>query len=105
AFAQEAAGDWATVASGDPADAFASGAASQVIQSTGSLGGILDTADFAVGTAFLPGGPEGEGETPTGGARLMLAPEAAEETQLAAGMSVDHMTSGEGRVKVTEATG
>lgn len=104
-FAQEASGDWASVASGDQADDFASEAASQVIQSTGSLGGILDTADFEVGTAFLPGGPEGEGQTPTGGAGMMLSSDSDPESQLAAAMFVGHMTNAEATVQFSEATG
>lgn len=104
-FAQAAAEDWASVASGDQADDFASGAASQVIQSTGSLGGILDTADFEVGTAFLPGGPAGDGETPTGGAGLMIASDSEPERQLAAAMFVGHMTNPESTASFSEATG
>ncbi|GAA1176533.1 ABC transporter substrate-binding protein [Nesterenkonia xinjiangensis] len=104
-FAQEAADDWASVASGDQGDDFASGVASQVIQSTGSLVGILDTADFEVGTAFLPGGPAAEGETPTGGAGLMIASDSEPERQLAAAMFVGHMTSPESTVDFSAATG
>ncbi|WP_300345034.1 ABC transporter substrate-binding protein [Nesterenkonia sp.] len=105
-FAQEAAGDWASVASGDQADDFAAGVASQVVQSTGSLGGILESAEFEVGTAFLPTGPNGEENVvPTGGAGLMIAAESEPERQLAAAMFVGHMTSAESTAKFSEATG
>ncbi|MBD8062652.1 ABC transporter substrate-binding protein [Oceanitalea stevensii] len=104
-FAQGAVGDWASVASGDPADNFSSGAASQIVQSTGSLGGILETASFEVGTAFLPGGPAAEGETPTGGAGLMIASDSTPERQLAAAMFMGHMTSPESTAKFSAATG
>src|SRR5690625_914100 len=104
-FAQAAVGDWASVASGNPADNFASGAASQIVQSTGSLGGILDSADFEVGTAFLPGGPAAEGETPTGGAGLMIAADSTPERQLAAAMFMGFMTSPESTAKFSAATG
>lgn len=105
-FAQEAAGDWATVASGDQADDFAAGVASQVVQSTGSLGGILDVAEFEVGTAFLPTGPTGEENVvPTGGAGLMIAAEADPEAQLAAAMFVGFMTSAESTAFFSEGTG
>src|SRR5690625_482122 len=104
-FAQAAVGDWASVASGDPADNFASGAASQIVQSTGSLGGILDSATFEVGTAFLPGGPAAEGETPTGGAGLMIAADSTPERQLAAAMFMGFMTSPESTAKFSAATG
>lgn len=104
-FAQESTDDWASVASGDQADDFASGAASQVIQSTGSLGGILDTAEFEVGTAFLPDGPAAEGETPTGGAGMMIAADSEPERQLAAAMFVGHMTNPDSTVRFSEVTG
>lgn len=104
-FAQESTDEWASVASGDQADDFASGAASQVIQSTGSLGGILDTAEFEVGTAFLPDGPAAEGETPTGGAGMMIASDSEPERQLAAAMFVGHMTNADSTVRFSEVTG
>ena len=104
-FAQDATSDWANVASGDPADEFSAGATSQIVQSTGSLGGILESADFEVGTAFLPGGPAAEGETPTGGAGLMIASDSTPERQLAAAMFAGHMSSAESTTKFSEATG
>lgn len=104
-FAQDATDDWANVASGDPADDFSAGATSQIVQSTGSLGGILESADFEVGTAFLPDGPAAEGETPTGGAGLMIASDSTPERQLAAAMFAGHMSSAEATTKFSEATG
>lgn len=105
-FAQTAVEDgWANVAATSQTDDFASGVASQTIQSTGSLGGILETADFEVGTAFLPDGPAAEGETPTGGAGLMLASASDPETQLAAAMFMGHMSSAESQAAFSEATG
>ncbi len=104
-FAQEATSDWATVASGSPADDFSAGATSQIVQSTGSLGGILDSADFEVGTAFLPGGPGGEGQTPTGGAGLMIASDSTPERQLAAAMFAAFMGSPESTATFSAATG
>ena len=104
-FAQESTDDWATVASGSPADDFGAGATSQIVQSTGSLGGILDSADFEVGTAFLPGGPAGQGETPTGGAGLMIASDSTPERQLAAAMFAGFMGNPESTATFSEATG
>lgn len=104
-FAQAAVGDWASVASGNPADNFSSGAASQIVQSTGSLGGILETASFEVGTAFLPGGPAAEGQTPTGGAGLMIASDSTPERQLAAAMFMGFMTNPESTAAFSAATG
>ncbi len=104
-FAQDATDEWANVASGDPADEFSAGATSQIVQSTGSLGGILESAEFEVGTAFLPDGPAAEGETPTGGAGLMIASDSTPERQLAAAMFAGHMSSADSTTKFSEATG
>lgn len=104
-FAQDATDDWASVSSGDPADDFGSGATSQIVQSTGSLGGILETADFEVGVAFLPGGAAAEGETPTGGAGLMISADSEPEEQLAAAKFIGFVTNAENTVTFSEATG
>lgn len=105
-FAQTAVEDgWANVAATSQTDDFASGVASQTIQSTGSLGGILSTADFEVGTAFLPDGPAAEGQTPTGGAGLMMASASDPETQLAAAMFMGHMSSAESQAVFSAGTG
>lgn len=104
-FAQDATNDWATVSSGDPADDFGSGAVSQIVQSTGSLGGILDIAEFEVGAAFLPSGPEAEGETPTGGAGLMISSASTPEEQLAAAMFLGFVTNAENTATFSQATG
>ncbi|TLP79842.1 ABC transporter substrate-binding protein [Nesterenkonia sphaerica] len=105
-FAQSGVEDgWANVAATSQTDDFSSGVASQTIQSTGALNGILETADFEVGTAFLPDGPAAEGETPTGGAGLMLASASSPEEQLASAMFIGHMSSAESQADFSEATG
>ncbi|MEJ5914824.1 ABC transporter substrate-binding protein [Pseudokineococcus sp. 1T1Z-3] len=104
-FAQDATDSWASVSSGDPADDFSAGATSQIVQSTGSLGGILDTAGFEVGVAFLPGGPQAEGQTPTGGAGLMVSAASEPEEQMAAAMFVGFMTDAENTATFSAATG
>ncbi|GAA1809073.1 ABC transporter substrate-binding protein [Nesterenkonia flava] len=104
-FAQDAVGDWATVSSTSPDDDFGAGVTSQAIASTGSLVSILSVADFEVGTAFLPGGPASEGETPTGGAGLMIASASSPEEQLAAAMFIGHMTAPENTARFSQATG
>ncbi|MGC0142389.1 ABC transporter substrate-binding protein [Pseudactinotalea sp. Z1732] len=104
-FAQEATNSWASVSSGNPADDFSAGATSQIVQSTGSLGGILDSASFEVGTAFLPGGPAAEGETPTGGAGLMIASDSTPERQLAAAMFAGFMGNPDSTAAFSAATG
>ncbi|WP_293695084.1 ABC transporter substrate-binding protein [uncultured Agrococcus sp.] len=98
--------DLATVVSGDPATDFSAGAISQVVASTGSLGGILETADFEVGVGFLPLGPTGENEVvPTGGAGLSIADKTTPERQLAAAMFIDFVTNAENTATFSAATG
>ncbi|MGO2111952.1 MAG: ABC transporter substrate-binding protein [Pseudoclavibacter sp.] len=106
-FAQDAVGDgWAEVVSGDPATAFASGATSQVIASTGSLTSILENSDFEVGVGYLPGGPEADtGIVPTGGAGLAVASASSPENQLAAAMFIDFVTNAENTATYSEGTG
>lgn len=96
----------AAVLSGDPATAFSAGAAAQVIASTGSLRGILDTSDFEVAVAFLPGGPSGETNiVPTGGAGLAIAKNSTPEKQVAAAMLATYMTNAENTAMFSEGTG
>ncbi|ROR72646.1 ABC transporter substrate-binding protein [Bogoriella caseilytica] len=105
-FAQSGVGEWANVAATAQQDDFASGVAGQTIQSTGSLGGILEAADFEVGTAFLPTGAGGdENVVPTGGAGLMIASASSPDVQLAAAMFAGHMTSAESQATFSAATG
>jgi sn-glycerol 3-phosphate transport system substrate-binding protein len=106
-FAQDAVQDgWANVSSNSPADDFAAGATSQFIGSTGSLGGVTETAAFEVGVAFLPGGPvEQELVVPTGGAGIAISAASTPEEQLAAAMLADHLTSAESTVAFSSVTG
>ncbi|TGO04999.1 ABC transporter substrate-binding protein [Serinibacter arcticus] len=106
-FAQASVDDgWAEVASGDPATAFSSGSVSQVIASTGSLSGILDSATFEVGTGFLPGGPEtSDGVVPTGGAGVAVASASEPERQLAAAMFAAYLTNAENTAFFSAGTG
>lgn len=104
-FAQEATDEWAMVGSGDPAADFVSGAASQMVASTGSLAGVLDSADFEVGVGFLPGGPAEEGETPTGGAGMSISADSEPEEQLAAAEFIGFMTNAENTAAFSEAVG
>ncbi|WAC66057.1 ABC transporter substrate-binding protein [Agrococcus sp. SL85] len=106
-FAQDAVQEgWANVSSGSPADDFAAGATSQFIGSTGSLGGITETAGFEVGVAMLPGGPvEQELVVPTGGAGVAISATSSPEEQLAAAMLADFLTSAESTVTFSSQTG
>lgn len=106
-FAQDAVDEgWATVVSGDPGTDFSAGAVSQVVASTGSLSGILETADFEVGVGFLPLGPTGDNAVvPTGGAGLSIAEKAPAENQVAAAMFIDFVTNAENTATFSEGTG
>jgi sn-glycerol 3-phosphate transport system substrate-binding protein len=106
-FAQDAVNDgWGTVVSGDPGTDFSAGAVSQVVASTGSLSGILETADFEVGVDFLPLGPTGDNAVvPTGGAGLSIAEKAPEENKVAAAMFIDFVTNAENTATFSTGTG
>ena len=106
-FAQDAVDEgWATVVSGDPGTDFSAGAVSQVVASTGSLSGILETADFEVGVGFLPLGSTGDNAVvPTGGAGLSIAEKAPAENKVAAAMFIDFVTNAENTATFSEGTG
>lgn len=97
---------WGMVASSDVAEAFGAGAVSTVVQSTGSLKGILETAKFEVGVGFLPGGPkETDPVCPTGGAGIGVASKSTPEKQLAAAMFLKFMTNPENSSTFSKGTG
>lgn len=106
-FAQDSTQDgWANVSSGAPADDFAAGATSQILDSTGSLKTILDTADFEVGVGFLPAGPkESEKIVPTGGAGVGISAKSSPEEQLASAKFLDFLTNSENTAAFSEGTG
>lgn len=106
-FAQDLVNDgYASVLSGDPATAFSAGAVAQVVASTGSLSGILDTASFDVAVAFLPGGPEADtGIVPTGGAGVAVSAGSSPEKQLAAAKLATYLTNAENTAEFSSGTG
>lgn len=87
----------------DPAPVFASGQAAVCVESTGSLKGILDSAKFKVGTAFLPG-PEGE-SCPTGGAGLAIPAGISKERQVNALKAIGYFTNTENTATFALGTG
>lgn len=98
--------DHASVLSGDPATAFSAGAVAQVVASTGSLSGILETASFDVAVAFLPGGPEAQTEiVPTGGAGVGVSAASSPEKQVAAAMLATYLTNSENTAEFSSGTG
>lgn len=83
---------------------FASGTVAATIGSTGSLKGILDSATFEVGTAYLPDGPAGGG-TPTGGTGLAIPSSRTPEEQLAAAMFLQFLTDTDQTAYFSQNTG
>lgn len=97
---------WGAVLTGDPATAFSAESVSQIIASTGSLSGILDTASFNVGVGFLPAGPKADtGIVSTGGAGVAIASKSTPERQLAAAMFAAFLTNAENTAFFSEGTG
>lgn len=83
---------------------FTAGAVASTIGSTGSLAGVLKSAKFSVGTAYLPDGPKGSG-TPTGGTGVAIAAASDKPHQLAAAMFVDFLTNTANTATFSQATG
>jgi sn-glycerol 3-phosphate transport system substrate-binding protein len=94
---------WA-VPSKDLVADFLNGAIAAMMASTGSLGGILKSATFPVGTAFLPEGPAGFGCC-TGGAGLAILKNKPREIQEAAFRWVAFASSPEGTMWWAQNTG
>lgn len=88
--------------SNDANNQFGAGQAASLLQSTGSLRGLTETAGFEFGTAFLPGPRPG---TPTGGAGLAI-PERIDASRKAAAMEfITFVTDTDSTVKFSQATG
>jgi len=106
-FAQDSISDgWAEVLSGDPSTLFGAGSVSQMINSSGGIGAILDTAAFDVGVGVLPQGSSGEADVvPSGGAGVAINANSEPEKQLAAAMFADYLTNEENTVDFSARTG
>lgn len=91
--------------SSDPAPVFSSGQSAAMIESTGSLKGVLDAAagKFEVGTAFLPG-PKGE-SCPTGGAGLAIPAGISQERKVNALKAIGFLTNAENTATFAQGTG
>jgi sn-glycerol 3-phosphate transport system substrate-binding protein len=83
---------------------FSAGVTACTMASTGSLRGILQQAQFEVGTGFLPQGPAGPG-CPTGGTGIAIASSRTPEQQLAAGMFLKFLTEPEQTAHFSAGTG
>lgn len=87
----------------DPVTDFQTGGLVAILGSTGSLGGITETAQFNVGTHFLP--EEIEFGCPTGGAGLSVMAGASDENKQAAMEFISFCTNTENATYWAETTG
>ena len=86
----------------DPTVAFGSGKAAGLLQSTGSLGGLNETATIPFITTYLPGpGPSAA----TGGAGLAVPAGISDERKANAVKFIDFLTNTENTIKFSQATG
>ncbi|SHL25975.1 carbohydrate ABC transporter substrate-binding protein, CUT1 family [Pseudonocardia thermophila] len=99
-------GGWAGVSAKDQANDLSAGAVSATVSSTGSLAGVLRTAQFPVGVGFLPGGSKVDKPVcPTGGAGLGIPKNIPKENQLAAAQFIKFLTSPENCILFSQETG
>ena len=86
----------------DPTVAFGSGKASGLLESTGSLGGLKETATVPFITTYLPGpGPSAA----TGGAGLAVPAGISDERKANAVKFIDFLTNTENTIKFSQKTG
>ncbi len=83
---------------------FSAGVSACTMASTGSLSGILEQAQFEVGTGFLPQGPGGAA-CPTGGTGIAIASARSPEQQLAAAMFLKFLGEPEQTAHFSAGTG
>ena len=88
--------------SNDANNQFGAGQAASLLQSTGSLRGLTKTAQFEIGTAFLPGPRPA---CPTGGAGLAIPERISDERKEAALKFIAFATNTDNTVTFTQATG
>ncbi|MVA75039.1 extracellular solute-binding protein [Auraticoccus sp. F435] len=95
--------DGAGYLSSDPSGDFVAGSAATVLESTGSLRGILDAAEFEVGCGFLP--TQQTTGVPTGGGGVSIFRYASDERKQAAWEVIKFLSTGEPSVRWTLGTG
>lgn len=88
--------------SNDANNQFGAGQAASLLQSTGSLKGLTEAAQFDIGTGFLPGPPPG---CPTGGAGLAIPEGISDERKEAAMELITFLTNTENTVTFSQETG
>lgn len=88
--------------SNDANNQFGAGQAAALLQSTGSLAGLTEAAEFEFATAFFPGPQPG---VTTGGAGVGIPARISDARQRAAMTFIDFMTSSDNTVTFSQATG
>jgi len=86
----------------DANNTFALGNASALLQSTGSLGGLTETAEFDFRTTYLPGPTPGAA---TGGAGVAIPAGISDERKLMAVKFADFLTNTKNTIMFSQATG
>lgn len=86
----------------DPTVAFGNGNSAALLQSTGSLGGLTETATVPFITTYLPGPAP---SCPTGGAGVAIPSGISDERKINALKFVDFLTNTENTIKFTQETG
>ncbi|WP_256840444.1 ABC transporter substrate-binding protein [Ornithinimicrobium faecis] len=81
---------------------FAAGQAAALLQSTGSLGGLTETATFDLATAFFPGPSP---RTTTGGAGVAISNDIPDERKAAAMDFIAYLTNAENTATFSQGTG
>lgn len=86
----------------DPINVFGSGQAASMLQSTGSLRGLNEVAEFEFGTGFLPGPPPA---CPTGGAGMAIPDGISDARKEAAMQFIEYMTNTENTISFSQQVG
>ncbi|OYO17234.1 ABC transporter substrate-binding protein [Enemella dayhoffiae] len=86
----------------DPTNEFGTGLSAALLESTGSLGGLIKQAKVNFGTAYLPGPKPG---CPTGGAGLAVPANISDERKKLAVKFIDFITNAQNTATFTQATG
>lgn len=86
----------------DALNNFGIGNAASLLESTGSLGSLTETASFPLVTTFLPGPKPG---CPTGGAGLSIPKGISDDRKKTAVKFIDFMTNTANTITFTQATG
>lgn len=97
---------WGGVFSGDASTVYASGSVAQMLNSSGALGGVRESASFDIAAAPVPtGSANSDDVVVSGGAGVAINANTTPEKQLAAAMFASFLTNAENTVEFSKATG